>query len=205
MKRSILFALLITMPSSFLWANNESDNEVTNCCGLGDTIYALAKRVGRNDFLYLAHANSLWFLKKKVQLSDHADNIDKYYMRAGRYVEGYNISIFHTPLHEAISQGHFEAVRFFCCVGNADITKKIKSAPDIQLIECATEPHPCLSLSSWSAKGRDEGKIKEEIENTKKTFHVGLSALDLAEQMLKEADDKQSERKKIVNFLIGIS
>ena len=100
-------------------------------CDLGTVFYSVAKHVGRNDFLYLAHANSAWFLSKKLQSKEYFKDKDNYYMRLGRVVNATEISLYHTPLHEAVKEGNIEIVKLLCAAG-VNVHKKIKSAQKIE-------------------------------------------------------------------------
>ena len=184
------------MSASILSMDHETENRESDCCGLGNLFYNVAKHMGRNDFLYLAHANSLWFLEEKIKSKEFFENRDKYYLRIGRVVNEIEISLYHTPLQEAIKEGNLKVVQLLCSVG-ADMHKKIKNAQELQSGEAATEPYGSVFINSWPK----EEEANTEIENFKNEYYIGCSALKLAERMLKESEDKHDEREEIAEFL----
>lgn len=198
-KKTSLLSLCILVFIPLFGMNNEQEIIASDCCGLGSIIYSVAKHIGRNDFLYLAHANSTWFLRRKLQLKEYFQDRDKYYIRVGRVVGGTEVSLYHTPLHEAIKEGNVETVALLCSVG-ADVHKKIKSAQEVSSEEAATEPHGAVYLST---RNEDTNKDNAEIQKFNARYHVGLSALELATLMRTKSEDKPSEREEIECFLIG--
>jgi hypothetical protein len=193
--KSILLSFFILVHVPIVGMGDESETTLSDCCGLGSMVYNVTKHIGRNDFLYLAYTDSTWYLRMKLESREYFENLDKYYVRSGRLVNETNLSVFHTPLHEAVKEGNIEAVKLLCAAG-ADVHKKIKNALEIKPEEVTREPHGAV----YFAKSGNYS-IDDEIQDIKKFFHVGLSALELAEVMRKKSENKPSEREEIERLL----
>ena len=199
MKRSMLLSLFFIVSLPIFCMDNKKDTDEFNCCGLNWAVYYLTKNLGRNDYLYLAQANSTWFLEKKIESKEYLDDLDKYYLKLGRFIEGNDVSLFHTPLQEAVKKGSLETVKLLCLAG-ANAHKKIKSGQQVlDSDKRAREPHSCLFLTSWNDSGEDI--VEKKITQFKEENYVGRTALELAIILQNKATDKLSERKEIVNFL----
>ncbi|MGE0206381.1 MAG: ankyrin repeat domain-containing protein [Candidatus Babeliales bacterium] len=199
MKRPIILSLFIMLFVPFFSMTSEA-NEAFDCYGLGDMLYGLTKDIGRNDFLYLARANWLWFLQKKIKSQENIEDIDKYYVGYGRTIEGVDASLYHTPLHEAVGRGNLQIVKLLCSAG-ADLCKTVKSIKELDSSELAQESYQVIRLRSSCILPISESEINKQIEHFKKDNNHGLSALELAEYMLENSQDKNSERQEIMNFL----
>lgn len=183
--------------------------QASYCCCLDNLFYKATKNFGRNDFLYLARSNSIWFLMKKIQFKEFIKDFDKYDLNFGMVFEDKDVSTYSTPLHEAIIMGNLKIVKLFCQMG-ADINKKIKSASDEDKIEdgdLTTEEYTRWygHIFTTDPKNINEEETKKQIENFKKKHHVGFSAVELAESMVKESKDKLDERQEIFEFLRNLS
>ena len=71
MKKLILAGILLVL--------SEKSVDACDCKAVGNFAYMLTSRMGRNDFLYLAYANSVWFMEHKLQREP--EDRDKYYRR----------------------------------------------------------------------------------------------------------------------------
>ncbi len=199
MKQSTLLSLLMLVCLPIFSMNDENKNREHNrCrCDIGKMFYSVAKHLGRNDYLYLANADSVWFLRKKLQLKESFGDRDKYYLRFGRFINKTNLSVCHTPLHEAISQGNVGIVKLLCSVG-ADMHKKIKTRPEVNSQDITTESHGSVCMQSEC----EEKRLDAEIKKFKSEYHVGKTALELAILMRTKAQDKIAQREEIERFLI---
>ncbi len=133
-------------------------------------------------------------MKKKIASKDAAD-LDKHHVRVGLIINGTNVSIYHTPLHEAIKEGNLEAVQLLCSHG-ADPSKIIKIAQEIDPQEKAASAH---HLKCNNVRGCGD------IKAFKYSLYVGYSALELAERLYKKRSDNSEKRKAIVNYLRALS
>lgn len=201
MKRNMLiYALIINFASTH--AMEISKKSSSACCGLDSVYYSIASHIGRNDYLYLAYAGSNWFLKKKIMLKEDIEDLDRYYARYGRSINKTDITVYHTPLHEAIMQGNVETVKLLCSSG-ADKYKRIKTNPDIGSTDLAKES--LFERICWSRYSIDKEQEKAEIKKFLSGGYIGTSAIDLAED-LRDSSNEYSritpeQRKAIYEFL----
>lgn len=191
----MILIIVLSAPFNMLGGDSENTIEKYDCCGLGNIFYGIAKYTGRNDFLYLAHANCTWFLQKKIESSEHTESLDRYYLRFGQYFNVTDVSLHHTPLHEAVKMGNLEVVKLLCAFGS-DKQKKIKSAQELVPDDFAIESYPVTVYRSWPIE-----KEEEEIAKFKKKLYVGCNSIELACCMLEKSEDKHNERKAIKAFL----
>lgn len=101
-------------------------NKRSSPCSWLITVAAKAVNiVAYSDFATLAAQNSTWRLAEKIR-REGTGNIDKYYWRLLATIGNTQTYIYLTPLHEAVIEGNFNAVKFLC-ENHADMRKKILS------------------------------------------------------------------------------
>lgn len=175
------------------------EDKAYKSCNCSKILYSLGTRFGRSDYLYLVNSNSVWFLKKKIELNKSIEDVDKYYLRLEFKVNGVAIPIYYTPLHEAIRRGNLESVKVLLAAG-ADLNKSIKQC-DIEPEDMAVEDIRYVLCIESLAPTDFNDKYQEIIEKQR----VGLSAIELAEALIKEEDFEVSlaQRKQIYRYLLS--
>lgn len=148
-------------------------------CGLDIAAYKVGRLFGRNDYLYLAYANSVWFLQKKIALQENREDLDKYYARHKTILRTKNgsktLCIYHTPLHEAVDQGNLECVKILCDA-RANPNKTIRI--NIEREEVAKESY-YQSIATQEYRVPFDQVLLEVDKIQIKNF-VGCSAIELA-------------------------
>lgn len=142
------------------------------CCpNLPALLYQATSWAGRNDYLYLAHTNSFWYLKMKLSTKDESEDMNRYYLRIGKSFNGMEVPIYMTPLHAAIEKEHFEAIALLCRAG-ADKNLPIKTS-----VESTEAAQLCYAGALWfSVFGLSDEEIVSGIKKWKESEGVGLSA-----------------------------
>lgn len=201
MKNILLLLVFSIVFTPELFSSEAKTRHKAQCCGLDTVAYKIGSKLGRNDYLYLASVNSLWFLQKKIALKENIADLDKYWLRSGTSINGVKVLVYCTPLHEAVKQGSLDAVKELSAAG-ADKKKIIKHA-DIQRGDIAQE-----SLSqpvSWIVYPVYPHQLDVEISNVLSECAVGLSAVDLAQKLMKDKHNEfafaSEQRKAIYEFL----
>jgi len=172
-----------------------------SCCPtLSRFAYKATSWCGRNDYIYLVYANSLWYLNMKLQRKERIQDINRYYLRCGATFYGASqersISLYISPLHEAVERGSLCAVQMLCEAG-ADKTLTIKSS----ILPAEEAEEGCRGCPWMSTECSDE-KIPHKIESWNAENNIGLSVVELAEKLIKEPRYSDSqERKQIYQFL----
>lgn len=173
----------------------------SQCCGLDNVVYTIGSWFGRNDYLYLAHANSIWFLKKKIALKEDLADLDRYYPRCETIINRTSVGIYCTPLHEAIERGNIECVKLLCAAG-ADKSKKIKISSELKNEEVAAESE--FQRIVVVAYDVEPEQLENELKKVMSEDSVDLSAIDFAEKLIKNKRDdfiSIKQRKAIYNLL----
>jgi hypothetical protein len=173
------------------------------CQKLSLLAYKATSLVWRCDYFYLAYVNSTWYLKMKLQSKEQIEDINRYYLHCGttfHSIDGRSVyaPIYIAPLHEAIRQGHLDSVVLLCNAG-ADKTLRIKS--HIEKIEAAKQDSRCPFLSTYDLT---DNEVQQKIAKLNRNNYVGLSALELAEELLKKEPKEncdQQKRRCIYQFL----
>lgn len=180
----------------------QEGRKTSKCCDLSRALYAVASSIGRNDYLYLSSANSIWFLKKKLESKENLNDFDRYYGRSGRSINGQSFTVYYTPLHEAVTQGSLECVQLLCGAG-ADKSKKIKTSSDIKKEDRATESENLSVMWISYLRAMEPEQAQAEIQQFRSAAFVDLSATELAEKLMKKKDDfvPSEKRKAIYEFL----
>lgn len=176
-------------------------SKTTSWCGI--LAYKATSWCGRNDYLYLAYADSLWYMQKKLQSKEQIKDINRYYLRYGATFNTTNsrftnACIYVSPLHEAVQRGHLAAVMLLCNAG-ADKTLTIKSR--IENSEAAEQCYAGCVFMGTDALTEEE--VQQKIAEWNKSNNVGLSAPELAEELLKKESRKNCDlqRRYICQFL----
>ncbi len=188
---TLLFSMVVIYPLQGMQEQRQS------CCStLSRLVYKATAWCGRNDYLYLTHANSLWYLGMKLQHKEQIGDINRYYLRYGATFNTRSAPIYVSPLHEAVQRGSLNAVTMLCEAG-ADKTLTIR--PSIKEEEAAEGWH---TGCPWMASSCPNEKVKQKIAAWYRSRNVGLSALQLAQKLSEESkySDKQ-ERESIYQFL----
>ncbi len=200
MKRFCLFLLSILVMRAY---GAEEQAQKPCCPNLQTIAYKATSFLAnlffiRNDYLYLAYSDDIWRLQMKLQVKEEIEDVDRYYSRYRYLINGNDIPIYYTPLHEAVERGHLKAVLMLVDAG-ADKNKCIRFnslLPHEKAKHCDT----FLIVRSSAGTERIENQAaQEKIEKWKSSHHVGLSALDLAQKLM--AEDWSTERGRIMLFL----
>jgi hypothetical protein len=154
--------------------------------------------------LYLAYADSVWFLRKKIELKENIEDLDRYYARHERTINTLPVVLYCTPLHEAVLHGHLGCVQLLC-KADADKSKRVKSSyyeilnPESTAFEAKFQSIPRVTYSVEPAQLDTEIKEKCDCD------YVGLSAVDLAKKLVEDRclfDPVSTERRQMIyNFL----
>ncbi|MGB8467636.1 MAG: ankyrin repeat domain-containing protein [Candidatus Babeliales bacterium] len=161
---------------------NAQESQIVSPCDLGTVLYNVTKHFGRNDWLYLAHANAMWYAHKKLCLQEYVADLDKYYLRFACTIDGIHYDVYRTPLHEAIHEANVAMVKFLCASG-ADKNKVVKGVADIEANECSTERYPVVGFIAWR-EGNADKTFCMPADDT-----IGLSAVALAQKLSTKTDE----------------
>lgn len=212
MKKIILTLALSILTAASLFAMNEEDQAPECCSNLTTIAYKTIAPICslltiRTDYLYLAHADCTWWLKKKLALQENFNDFDRYYARSQKQINQTVIRSFRTPLHEAIVQGNIGCISLLLAAG-ADKKKKIqyasnpKNEHNIHHEQIAGEsynlPIVCLTHLGDTAPAEVDKEIAEFRSNT----YIGLSAVDLAQKLITDTDYVPAEMRQTIYDLL---
>lgn len=167
-------------------------------CSLDTVFYKLISQWGRNDYLYLASSNSVWFFKKKLASQENVQDIDRYYLTVQLIADKKSINFYQTPLHAAIERGNVRAVSLLLSLG-ADKNKRITVRPNKKDIAYESGSYSVMVSVLMTS---DEKLNQKRIAEFKDSLSVDLSAVELAQKLLKQ--EKEADicvRKKIYELL----
>lgn len=211
MQRFILGLALSVIFTTQLTAMEEKEGR-SSCCGaLQKAAYKISSQIGRNDFYYYAYKNYVWHLQHKIACKENIKNVDQYYGYKTYKGRENVLTVYRTPLHEAVRWGQLECVKLLCKAGadknkkikvsfNDAIVKKFNMRSSITFAECATDDTQKAlhseSLHDYSADISAEQIVKRDnfwgkeavneceesdINGALQASYVDCSAVDLAE------------------------
>lgn len=196
MKRFIVYIALIISLAAPSHAMQEQQQPV-HAYTIGRLLYKALSWIRRTDYLYLAYANEAWLLKNKISLHENISDLDKYYVRSGIKINNNYITPYQTPLHEAVAGGNLEIAAVLLAEG-ADKNKKISLHILPQALAQEAASLPCVH---WEYTVNPD-QFQSAIEKIHRENYIGLTAVELAERLMKESPEyKLDHRKRMYNLL----